>query len=673
MNVTELARQLKINTKELLEVLPQYGFHIGEKAIKVDERVAEQITRKWRLIRRDLEEKKRHEQEEARQKERELRRAEGQSITSPGLITVRDFAERMKLPAAQVIMELMKNGILANQNQNIDFDTASIIGSDLGFTVNRETAGASVPTDETHVAALEQKLTERGVGEPRPPVIVVMGHVDHGKTKLLDAIRSANVVDKEAGGITQHIGAYQTVWKDPKSGSERAITFIDTPGHEAFSMMRSRGARVADIAILVVAADDGVKPQTEEAINIIRAAKLPLVVALNKIDKDTADTQRVKTELSERNVIPEEWGGDAPMVEISAKNNLHIDKLLDILLLVADVNADRIQASSARPAAGTIVESHVDRGMGPVATVLVQSGTLRAGDPLVVNGEIYGKVRAMKNYQGDALTSAGPSVPVQIVGFKVAPVVGDILDVERAATAKEIDVKQKRTEQTAAERTTIITTGTEEEEARKKTINLLIKADVLGSLEAILDALSKVRHEEVGIKIVGKGLGNITENDVAKAEATGATVVGFGVNPTPTAETLLNEKNIQFLHYKIIYDLINWVKGLLEAMLVRETIITELGAARVLAVFRKAKTSTIIGARVESGKALKGEKVRVKRDGLLVATGVAALIKIGQQEVKDAAEGTECGVQIETREKIEVGDRLEFFHEETKARKIVFG
>lgn len=673
MNVTELARQLKINTRDMLMVLPQYGFDIGQKAVKVDDRVADQIIRKWRFIKRDLEDKQRKELEEQKLKEKELRKQSGQSISLSGLITVREFAEKMNLPLAQVIMELMKNGILANQNQNIDFDTAAIIAEELGFAVNKEMGDSGTAKNEDIRAQdLESALAKGEHLESRAPVIVVMGHVDHGKTKLLDAIRSTNVVAKEAGGITQHIGAYQTVWKDPKTRAERAITFIDTPGHEAFSMMRSRGARVADIAILVVAADDGVKPQTVEAINIIKAAKLPFVVAINKIDKDTADIQRVKTELSQHNILPEDWGGDVPMVSISAKENLHIDQLLDLLLLVTDIQGEKIKADPLVSAVGTIVESHVDKGMGPVATVLVQAGTLHVNDKLVVNGEIYGKVRAMKNYKGGALAAAGPSVPVQIIGFKVAPEVGDILDVGKADTATEIDVKQKRTQQTTAEKTTLVESGNEEEEDKKKTLNLLVKADVLGSLEAILASLGKIKHDEVGVKIIGKGLGNITENDIAKAEAGNAILAGFNVNPTPTAEIMIREKNMRFLHYKIIYDLINWVKAELEKMLLKEKIVTEVGAGEVLAIFRREKSSMIIGARIVSGKAYKDTLARVKRDGLLISTGKITAIKIGQQNVKDVVEGTECGLQIETKEKIEVGDILEVFTEETKTRKIVF-
>ncbi|HRH23861.1 MAG TPA: translation initiation factor IF-2 N-terminal domain-containing protein [Candidatus Magasanikbacteria bacterium] len=416
MNVSELARQLRINTAELLDLLPQYGFDIGKKAIKIDDKTAQQVQKRWRFIKRDLEEKKRKELEEKKLKERELRKQMGQTVVLPQRITVREFSERLSMPTSQVIMEMMKNGILANQNQDIDFDTASILAEELGFSVKKQEGEEEETTKEaSRVEDLTTALSQAKNLEPRAPVIVVMGHVDHGKTKLLDTIRKTHVIDTEAGGITQHIGAYQTVWKDPKSKEERAITFIDTPGHEAFSMMRSRGARIADIAILVVAADDSVKPQTIEAINIIKAAKLPLVVAINKIDKEAADVQRTKTDLSHHGVITEEWGGDTPMVEISAKEKKNIDKLLDVLLLVADVQGEAIKADPTLPAIGTVIESNVDKSAGPVATVLIQAGTLRRGDKIVVNNEIYGKVRAMKNYVGAFIDFAGPSVPVQII------------------------------------------------------------------------------------------------------------------------------------------------------------------------------------------------------------------------------------------------------------------
>ena len=674
MNVTELARKLRVNTKEMLEILPQYGFDIGAKAIKIDNKVADQIMRRWRFIRKELDEIKRKEAEERKQKEKELRKESGESVELPDLITVKDFANRLDLSITQVITELMKNGILANQNQNIDYDTAAIMAEELGFTPKKE-AGDTVEEakEATKEKALEEALSNTGVGEERPPVIVVMGHVDHGKTRLLDAIRKTNVIDTESGGITQHIGAYQTIWKDPKSKDERLLTFIDTPGHEAFTVMRSRGAKVADIAIMIVAADDGVKPQTEEVIDIIKAAKLPFVVAINKIDKEGADPQRVKTELAQHNILCEEYGGNVPMVEISAKQEQNIDKLLDVLLLVADMNADKIKADSSLPAAGTVIESHVDKGMGPVATVLVQLGTLKKNDPLVVNNEIYGKVRAMKDYKGDSVEDAGPSVPVQIIGFKVAPEVGDVMDISKAGASEKINVKQKKTEQTGAEKhVSLIKNDDERDENKKKTLDLVIKTDVLGSLEDIIGSLEKLKHDEVGVQIVGKGLGNITEDDVSKAEASGAFVIGFKVNPTPSAEETMREKDIHFLRYDIIYDLINWVRDELEKLLSTEKIITELGRLKVMAIFRTDKKAMTVGGRVTGGKITAGAKVRVKRKGELLEIGSASKCQVGQQNMNEVPAGTECGVRYEGKTKIEEGDLLEFYREDSKVKKIVF-
>ena len=671
MNVTELARRLRVNTKTLLDVLPEYGFDIGQKAIKIDDKVAQQVMRKWKFIKRDLEAKRKKEQEERKRKEKELRRESGQSVTLKSRMTVREFAESMNLPVTQVITELMKNGILANQNQDIDYDTMAIMAEELGFQIQKEGEEEDVSVDDERAQDLEKTLSSVE-GQARPPVIVVMGHVDHGKTKLLDTIRQANIISTESGGITQHIGAYQTVWKDPKTKDERALTFIDTPGHEAFTVMRSRGATVADIGILVVAADDGVKPQTKEVIQILKAAKLPFVVAINKIDREAADATKTMTELSGHGVQPEEWGGDIPMVQISALNNLHIDKLLDVLLLVADVNAEKITADPDMPAVDTVIEAHVVKGMGPVATVLVQSGTLKKGDELVVNGEIYGKVRAMRDYNAENIDSAGPSVPAQIIGFKVAPEVGDILDLTKASEASKIDVKQKKTQQTGAQKTTIIAAQSDDEDEKKKTVNLLIKADVLGSLEAIIGSLEKFKHEEVGVKIIGKGLGNITEDDVNKAEAGDATVIGFHTNPTSGAEESMREKKIDFKRYDIIYDLIDWVKEELGKLLSDEKIVTEHGNMKILAIFRRDRGSMIVGGRVESGKVLKGALARVKREGVDMGSGTVKECKIGQSSEKEVAQGTECGITFEGSVRIEEGDVLEIYSEETKARELIF-
>ena len=677
MNVTELARRLKINSKQLLEILPEYGFDIGKRAVKVDDRVAQKIIRQWRRIKRDLDEKKRKELEEQKEKEKELRKQEGHTVSlPPDVITVKEFAERLGMSVTQVITELMKNGILANQNQNIDHETAAIMAEEFGFTVEKEAGEgeAAGEDDAEKESALESALSRGEKNEQRPPVIVVMGHVDHGKTTLLDTIRETDITAGESGGITQHIGAYQTIWKDPKTKTERPITFIDTPGHEAFTVMRSRGAKVADIAILIVAADDGVKPQTKEVIQIIKAAKLPFVVAINKIDKEGADVQRVKTELSQYDILAEEWGGNVPMVEISAKNKINIDKLLDVLLLVTDMHADDITADPAAPAAGTVIESHVDKSTGPVATILVQSGTLHQSDPLVVNGEIYGKVRAMKDYRGETIEEAGPSTPAQIIGFKVAPEVGDVLDVGRAGSAEKIDVKQKRTEQTGAQKQTVVEThrDDDEEEGGKKTLNLLIKADVLGSLEAIIGSLEKIKHGEVGVKIIGKGLGNITENDVTKAEAGDATIIAFQVTPTPVAEESMREHGVPFLRYEVIYDLIDWVKEELQKLLSHERIVTELGNLKILAVFRTDKKAMTVGGRVEKGKIVKDALVRVKRDGEVIGKGKITELQTGKQAVKEVPSGTECGLRYEGKVKIEKGDVLEAYTEESKERTIVF-
>jgi len=672
MNVTELARKLRINTVELLDVLPQYGFDIGRKAIKIDDRMAEQITRRWKYIKRELEEKKKKEQEENKLKERELRKESGQDATLADKLTVKEFAERLNMTTTQVITELMKNGILANQNQNLDYDTMSIMAEELGFNVHKEDGNIEdEKKEEERLQNLEEALSKGKNLQPRAPVIVVMGHVDHGKTKLLDTIRQANIIDTEAGGITQHIGAYQTIWKDPKSKAERALTFIDTPGHEAFTMMRSRGAKVADIAILIVAADDGVKPQTEEAINIIKAAKLPFVVAINKIDKEAADVQKTKTDLSAKGVLAEEWGGDVPMVEISAKQNLNIDKLLDVLLLVADVNADKIKADPELPAIGTVIESNVDKGMGPVATLLVQSGTLHQNDKLVIGNEIYGKVRAMKNYKGEMVKEAGPSFPVQIIGFKIAPEVGDVLDITQESTATEINLKKKKTQQTGAERNIVMDNGADDED-KKKTLNLVVKADVLGSLEAIISSFEKIRHDEVGVKIIGKGLGNITEDDVKKATTSGAIVIGFNVKPTPLAGSMMREEEVPFLEYNIIYDLIDWVKEELGRLLSDEKIITEIGNMKVAAIFRKEKGAMIVGGKIESGKVMKNLFARIKHDKLEMGTGKITECRLGQSIAKEVHEGMECGVRFEGKDKIEVDDVLEFYTEETKAREIQF-
>ena len=669
MNVTELARQLKIHPQKLLQVLPEFGFDFGARAVKIDDRVAEQIKKDWRRIKFVLEERERKEKEKEKELEKEMRQQSDTVVKIPAKITVKELSLLLNLPLNKLIVELMKNGILVSQNENLDYDTAVIIAEEMGFKVSRaeEKQGEE---ESHHVTNLEKILSQEGVAS-RAPVIVVMGHVDHGKTKLLDAVRHTNVIDTESGGITQHIGAYQVIWTDPKSKEKRPITFIDTPGHEAFTVMRSRGAKVADIAILVVAADDGVKPQTVEAINIIKAAKLPFIVAINKIDKEGADPQRVRTDLGQYNILPEEWGGEVPMVEISAKQNLNIDKLLDTLLLMADINEMQMRSNPERAAAGTIIEAHVDRGEGPVATILVQAGTLHLNDPLVVNGEIYGKVRAMKNYRGENIEEAGPSCPVRILGFKVAPQVGDVLDVGSAGTSSNIDVKSKKVQQSGAEKISIQVDNGNDDEA-KKYFNVVIKADTLGSLEAIIGSFEKMKNEEVSVRVVGKGLGNITADDVTLAQTTGAKLFAFHVSTMPLAHEMIQNTGVDFKEYKVIYDMFNYVQEELEKLLNPEVTITELGVFKVMQIFRSDKNSQILGGRVEKGKIAKDTKVRVKRKGEHIGMGKFIQVQMGRQSVSEITEGNECGAQYESKLHVEVGDVLEVYKEESKKKKLQF-
>lgn len=672
MNVSELARQLGVHPpQKLLHILPEFGFDIGARAVKVDDRVAEQIKKEWRRIKFVLQQREQQEKEKQRELERQARQSAGATVNLPSIITVKEFANRLGVPVNKLIVELMKNGILTNQNENIDLETATIIAGDFGFKVAREEKVDEQVADSRFVDQLSDHLSKH-LSEARPPVIVVMGHVDHGKTTLLDAIRSANVAAGEAGGITQHIGAYQVEWKNPTTKKITPITFIDTPGHEAFTVMRSRGAKVADIAILVVAADDGVKPQTVEAINIIKAAKLPYVVAINKIDKEGADLERVRSDLAQHNVIPEAWGGDVPMVEISAKKNLHIDKLLDTLLIVADLNEETIKADPKLPAAGTAIEAKIDKGEGPVVTMLIQTGTLRVNDPLVVNGEIYGKVRALKNYRGESLKSVGPSTPVRILGFKIAPRVGDILDNAKIGGAENVNLKTKRTEQTGAEKMIMKETpdGSSDEEG-KTILTVVVKADTLGSLEAIIGSLERIKTDTAAVKVIGKGLGNIMADDVARGEAANAIIFGFNVTTTPIALEMIQKGNVRYQECKVIYDLIDKVKAELEKILNPELIIKELGNLKVLAVFRTEKNTQILGGRVEMGHLTRDAKVRVKRAGEIIGLGKITKLQSGRQDVKEIQSGSECGVEYTSKLKVEVDDVLEAYSEEKKEKKLV--
>jgi len=664
INVTQLARRLRVPTKELLEKLPELGFSLGKRAIKVNDREAAQIQKAWYNLKRKEAVQKKHKEQQEREDRRKARleATKDNAIELPSLMTVRDYAELLDLPVTSVIKELMRAGVLANMNQNIDFETAAIVAGDLGFHVtNVDSVHDDV--DSAEIDRIEQVLSETK-GIVRPPVVVVMGHVDHGKTRLLDAIRKTNVVDSEAGGITQHIGAYQVV----RNGQE--LTFIDTPGHEAFTVMRSRGAKVADIAILVVAADDGVQPQTREAIDIIKATGLPMLVAINKIDKADADVEKVKRELSDLKLVPEEWGGDTMMVSISAKQEQGIDELLDALLLIFEVEKEKIVADPDRTAIGTIIESHVDKGAGPVATVLIQSGTLKKGDTLGVRGDNYGKVRAMHDFAGVELKSASLSVPVRILGWKVAPVVGDVMEVGDARDLKKTAKSKMRSVSVDAVSAAVKRVENDSGES-KKTLNLILKADVLGSIEAILGLFDKIKHDDVGVQVVGKALGNVTEADITRAQGTGAVIVGFNVKTPAKVATMARDRGVEVLNYEIIYKLFEDVVKRLQGMLSDEVVIKELGKLEVLAVFSKLDDGWVVGGKVTKGIVANDSKVRIWRGGELIGEGDIADLRFGKESVKDIEKGSECGLQYVGKTEIEVGDELEFYAEEMVAKKLV--
>lgn len=665
MNVTELARKLKIPTAELRDLIPQLGFDIGKKAIKVDDKVAQKIIEKIKenpqIVKMFLTKK-----EEEKEEEPETITKEEGVIKLPSKIVVRDFAAILGKPIAIILQELMKNGILVNLNEQIDFETAAIIAEDFGFKAKlREKEDLPLVSQK-----IEELLVEKNKKnlKPRPPVVVVMGHVDHGKTKLLDAIRKTHVMEQEAGGITQSIGAYQVTKKN------KLITFIDTPGHEAFTAMRSRGARAADLAILVVAADDGIKPQTLEAIKIIESAKLPFVVAINKIDKPEADVDKVKHQLSQHNLVPEEWGGKTICVPISAKTGQGIDSLLETLLLVAEMEKDEIKANPNKEAVGTIIESHLDKGEGPVATVLIQAGTLSNGDFIQV-GTVAGKIRLMKDYTGKTINQAAPSTPVRILGLKDTPQVGEILQVKKdVKSLKKIIKEQHRQTKIYRQRmSSQMKPSKEDEEAEKKInkLNIVLKTDNLGSYEAISESLGKIQLEGLKINIVKKGLGNVTEADVMSAESSQALIYGFNVIAPPQVQEITTEKQVEIRIYKIIYELIEDVNKELEKLLSPEIIRVIIGRVKVLVIFRTERKSMIVGGLVTKGKAENNTKATMLRDDAEIGAGKIVQLQQAKKDVETSPSGSECGLKIEGPPIIQVGDFLEFYKEEKKYRKLV--
>jgi translation initiation factor IF-2 len=584
-------------------------------------------------------------------------------VTIPEAITIQELANRMTERAVDVIRLLMKQGAMHKITDVIDADTAQLIAEEMGHTVKRV---AAADVEE----GLFDVVDDSTDTEPRSPVVTVMGHVDHGKTSLLDALRHANVVSGEAGGITQHIGAYQVT--SPESGKK--ITFIDTPGHAAFTAMRARGAKVTDIVVLVVAADDGVMPQTVEAINHAKAAKVPMIVAINKIDKPDARPERVRTELLQHEVQVESLGGDVVDVEVSAKNKTNLDRLLEMIALQADLLD--LKTNAARPAEGTVIEAKLDRGRGPVATVLVQRGTLRVGD-IVVAGAEMGRVRALISDQGETIDEAGPSVPVEVLGFNGPPEAGDRLAVvENEARARQVTsyrAHQKR-ENAAASisgmRGSLEQMMSQLKTSGRKEFPLIVKADVQGSLEAILGSLEKLGTEEVAARILHAGVGGISESDVTLAEGFNAAIIGFSVRANKEAAAAAKRNGIEIRYYNIIYDLVDDVKKAMSGLLAPTLRETMLGNAQILEVFNISKVGKVAGCRVTDGTVERGANVRLIRDNVVVHEGKLSTLKRFKDEVKEVQAGQECGMAFENYGDMRVADVIECYRVETIQRSL---
>ncbi len=561
-------------------------------------------------------------------------------------IAVKDLASKMSCTAAEVIKKLMLMGVMASINQEIDFDTAALVASEFGVTAEE----LPPEVDPTEIPEIEDDPKSLKL---RPPVVTVMGHVDHGKTSLLDVIRKTSVSAHEAGGITQHIGAYQVICKDKK------IVFLDTPGHEAFTAMRARGAQVTDIAILVVAADDGVMPQTVEAIHHAKSANVPIIVAINKIDKPGANPDRVKQELMEKGLVPEEYGGDTIMVPVSAKKQMGINDLLEMILLVAEVQ--ELKANPSREARGVIIEAELDKGRGPVATVLVQSGTLRIGDSIVA-GTTYGKVRAMVNDRGDNVKKAGPSVPVEVLGFNDVPAAGDllaVLDEKQARSIADARIERQRTKLMKSKKVSLDDLFQQIQEGSIKDLNIVVKADVQGSVEALNSSLLSLnKNDEVRVSIVHSGVGAVNESDVMLASASNALIIAFNVRPDANARRMADAEDIDIRTYRVIYDALNDVKDAMSGMLAPKYKEVVQGHVEIRKVMKFSK-ALVAGSYVLDGKIYNNSKIRIIRDNIEIFDGEIDSLRRFKDEVKEVAAGYECGISIVDFRDFREGDIIE--------------
>ena len=595
--------------------------------------------------------RKQEEQDRLRRLQLEIAKKAPVKVLIPDEISVGELASRMKKTGAEVVKCLMKNGVMASLSQIIDYDTAAFVAEELGCKVEKEVI---VTIEEKLIDVSEDKAEDL---VSRAPVVVVMGHVDHGKTSLLDYIRHANVVSGEAGGITQHIGAYQVnVHGSP-------VTFLDTPGHEAFTAMRARGAMITDIAILVVAADDGIMPQTVESINHAKAAEIPIIVAINKMDKPTANPDRIMQQLTEYELVPEEWGGDTIICPISAKTGQGIDNLLDMVVLTAEMR--ELKANPNRSASGAVIEARLDKGRGPVATLLVQNGTLKQGD-IIIAGTAVGRVRAMTDARGKKLAEAGPSVPVEIIGMGEVPGAGDDFHaVADERMARELVEQRKHDQKAAANapsgKVTLEDLFSQIQAGEMKTLNLIVKADVQGSAEAVKASLEKLTNDEVRVRVIHCAVGAITESDVTLAATSGAIIVGFNVRPDANAKETAARTQVDMRMYRVIYDAINEIEAAMKGMLTPKFKEVDLGRAEVRNVFRITGVGMVAGCYVLDGKMQRGAQMRLLRDNIVIYDGAIASLQRFKDSVKEVAAGYECGITFEKFQDIKEGDIIEAF------------
>ena len=595
--------------------------------------------------------RRQEEQEKMRRLQLEIAKKTPLTVKIPDAIGVGELASRMKKTGAEVVKTLMKNGVMASLSDVIDFDTAAIIAEELGCKVEKEVI---VTIEERLIDTAEDKEEDL---EPRAPVVVVMGHVDHGKTSLLDYIRNAHVAAGEAGGITQHIGAYQV------NVQGKTITFLDTPGHEAFTAMRARGAMITDVAILVVAADDGIMPQTVESINHAKAANIPIIVAINKMDKPEANPERIKEQLTKYELVPEEWGGETIICPISAKTGEGIDNLLEMVNLTAEMQ--ELKANPNRSAHGAVIEARLDKGRGPVATLLVQNGTLKQGD-VIIAGTAVGRVRAMTSAKGEKLTEAGPSVPVEIIGMGEVPGAGDDFHaVADERMAREL-VEQRKHEQKMAGSAPVGKVSLEDlfsqiKQGEMKDLNIIVKADVQGSAEAVKASLEKLSNEEVRVRVIHCAVGAISESDVMLATTSNAIIVGFNVRPDNNAKESAARNNVDMRMYRVIYDCINEIETAMKGMLAPKFKEVELGQAEVRNVFRITGVGMVAGCYVTNGKMQRGAQMRLLRDNIVIYDGAIASLQRFKDSVKEVAQGYECGITFEKFQDIKEGDVIEAY------------